>query len=42
MNQAIEVFIVGIGGVFIGMGLLYIAIRILGLVAGRIGKGKET
>jgi Na+-transporting methylmalonyl-CoA/oxaloacetate decarboxylase gamma subunit len=42
MNQAIGIFIVGFGGVFIGMALLYIAIRIVALVVDRIGAGKEA
>lgn len=42
MNQAIEIFVAGISGVFIGMALLYIAIRIVSLVVDRIGAGKEA
>jgi Na+-transporting methylmalonyl-CoA/oxaloacetate decarboxylase gamma subunit len=42
VNQAIEIFVAGISGVFIGMALLYIAIRIVSLVVDRIGAGKEA
>ncbi|MDD2604145.1 MAG: hypothetical protein RBR20_12060 [Desulfobacterales bacterium] len=42
MNQAMGIFVVGIGGVFVGMALLYIAIRIISLVVDRIGAGKEA
>ena len=43
MTEALVVFIGGIGGVFIGMGLLYLSIRITSLAVGRWGgeaKGK--
>ena len=39
MQDVLHVFIVGLGGVFIGMAALYIAIRLTGLVAGRLSKG---
>ena len=42
MKEAVEIFVVGLGGVFIGMALLYIAIRIVSLVVDRIGTGKES
>lgn len=42
MNQAIEIFIAGISGVFIGMALLYVAIRVISLVVDRIGADKEA
>ena len=32
MEQALEVFLNGIGGVFAGMAMLYLAIRLLALV----------
>lgn len=32
MGQALEVFLNGIAGVFAGMGMLYLAIRLLALV----------
>lgn len=31
MEQALEVFVNGIGGVFAGMGMLYLAIKLLAL-----------
>ncbi len=33
MNQALQIMIAGLGGVFVGMTLLYIAIRITSAVA---------
>lgn len=39
MGQALEVFLNGIGGVFAGMGVLYLAIRLLALVPA--GKEEE-
>jgi len=42
VNQAIGIFVVGLGGVFVGMALLYIAIRVVALVVERIGAGKEA
>ena len=39
MGQALEVFLNGIGGVFAGMGVLYLAIRLLALVPA--GKKEE-
>lgn len=41
MEQALEVFINGIGGVFAGMAMLYISIRIISLMAGRQAEDKE-
>ena len=41
MKEAIEIFVVGLGGVFVGMALLYISIRIISLVVDRMGAGKE-
>ncbi len=41
MKEAIEIFVVGLGGVFIGMTLLYTAIRLISLVVDRMGAGKE-
>lgn len=35
MEQALEVFLNGIGGVFAGMGMLYVAIRLLALAPDR-------
>ena len=39
MNDALQVFTAGLGGVFIGMLLLYIAIRLIGFAAQRLSKG---
>ena len=41
MGQALEVFLNGIGGVFAGMGMLYLAIRLLALVPARKAEEKE-
>ena len=41
MSQAINVFISGVTGVFAGMGLLYISIKVMGVVADKIGDGKK-
>lgn len=41
MEQALEVFINGIGGVFAGIAMLYISIRVISLVAGRRTEDKE-
>ena len=41
MEQALEVFLNGIGGVFAGMGLLYVAIKLLALVPGSKEVEKE-
>lgn len=41
MEQAIGVFINGIGGVFAGMTVLYLTIKLLSLVVGRLPE-KET
>lgn len=42
MEQAITIFVAGLGGVFIGMALLYIAIRLTSLITDKIGGRKET
>ncbi len=39
MKDALQVFTAGIGGVFIGMTLLYIAIRLTSFVADTLSKG---
>ena len=39
MKDVLQIFIAGLGGVFIGMALLYIAIRLTSLVATRMAKG---
>ncbi len=36
MNQALQIMIAGLGGVFVGMTLLYIAIRVISKVADRV------
>ena len=43
MEQAVTIFVSGIGGVFVGMALLYIGILISAQVAKRLEskKGKE-
>ncbi len=33
MEQALDIFLNGIGGVFAGMGMLYVAIKLLALLA---------
>lgn len=38
MNQAVFIFIAGLSGVFIGMGCLYLAIRVNACFAGAIQK----
>jgi Na+-transporting methylmalonyl-CoA/oxaloacetate decarboxylase gamma subunit len=42
VKEAIGIFVVGLGGVFIGMAMLYIAIRLISLVVDRIGTGKDV
>ncbi len=42
MEKAIGIFVAGIGGVFIGMGLLYLTIRITSLVADKLASKKEA
>jgi hypothetical protein len=39
MKDALQIFTVGLGGVFIGMALLYITIRLTRIVAERLSKG---
>lgn len=41
MNQAYIVFFAGIGGVFMGMTLLYISIRLTAAVADKIDAGQS-
>ena len=41
MEQALEIFVNGIGGVFAGMAMLYFAIKMLALVVDRKPEGKE-
>jgi len=39
MKDALQIFIAGLGGVFIGMTLLYIAIRLTHFMADALSKG---
>jgi len=39
MSEAVNVFVAGIGGVFLGMACLYLSIRVVSLVLGRMEKG---
>jgi len=39
MTDALQIFTAGLGGVFIGMTLLYIAIRLTRFVADALSKG---
>ena len=39
MKDALQIFTTGIGGVFIGMTLLYITIRLTSFVANTLSKG---
>jgi hypothetical protein len=41
MQAAIEIFVNGISGVFIGLTVLYAAIKIIKLLAGREAEKKE-
>ena len=41
MEQALEVFLNGIGGVFAGMGMLYVTIRLLALAPDNQTEEKE-
>jgi hypothetical protein len=40
MKDALQIFTAGLGGVFIGMTLLYIAIRLTSCVADALSKGQ--
>jgi hypothetical protein len=42
MNEALEIFAAGLGGVFIGMTLLYIAIRLTRMAADALSKGESN
>lgn len=42
MDQAITIFVSGVGGVFVGMALLYLGIIISGLVAKRLESNKGS
>jgi len=41
MEQALEIFLNGIGGVFAGMAMLYLAVKMLALVVNRKPENKE-
>ena len=41
MEQALEVFINGIGGVFAGIAMLYLSIRIIALMPDKQAEDKE-
>jgi len=41
MGEALVVFWTGLAGVFLGMALLYVAIRVMALVVDRTQKGKR-
>ena len=41
MEQALEVFLNGIGGVFAGMGMLYLSIRLLALAPDEQAEEKD-
>ena len=40
MKEALQIFAAGLGGVFIGMALLYVAIRLTRLAADALAKGE--
>ena len=42
MNEALEIFAAGLGGVFIGMALLYVAIRLTRMTADALSKGETN
>ena len=42
MGEALVVFWTGLGGVFLGMALLYVAIRAMALIVDRASKGKQS
>jgi Na+-transporting methylmalonyl-CoA/oxaloacetate decarboxylase gamma subunit len=41
MGEAVSLFVAGLGGVFAGMALLYISIRVTSLITRRIVSGEE-
>ena len=41
MREAVSPFVAGLGGVFAGMALLYVSIRITSLITGRLTSGEE-
>ena len=42
MGEALVVFWTGVGGVFLGMALLYVAIRVMAAVVDRAERGKKA
>jgi hypothetical protein len=40
VNDAVVIFVAGIGGVFIGMSCLYAAIKLISMIAGRLERGE--
>lgn len=40
MKDVLQIFIAGLGGVFIGMTLLYITIRMTSALAARLSEGR--
>lgn len=41
MQEAVSIFLAGLGGVFVGMTLLYLSIRITSFITGRLEAGKN-
>ena len=42
MNDALQIMTVGLSGVFVGMALLYVAIRLTSAVADRLAAGPAS
>ncbi len=42
MEQAVEIFASGVVAVFVGMGLVYVAVRAVAAAVARLGTRKET
>jgi hypothetical protein len=40
VSEAVEVFVAGISGVFLGMACLYLSIRLISLVLAKMDKGE--
>jgi len=40
VSEAVEVFLAGISGVFVGMACLYLSIRMVSLVLAKMDKGE--
>jgi hypothetical protein len=41
LNEALLVFIYGIGGVFSGMATLYVTMKLIALISGRLQSAEE-